>query len=435
MAITFDKVAKLIIITKPTTSVTIQNLINAIRDYEDEQENLEVARIANATGKEDLGGGVQVGITLELLDGWQVQFEERTVGEGWTICNITGGNLVALNEVGANQFPLYPSDYVNGWITTSSSATISSLEIENVQRIIESVRPYGRSYFGNIYWWNPASGTDGLDGLSRQNAVKTFAAAHDLVTDGGHDIIIAIPEDGAAQTVVTEAIEISKKYVSVRGPGKNFKIKPALIGNDTVTITADGVELMNMVIETADSGSRDAIVVSGANYVSLENIWIEKSVGIGLKISNGVDCRLKNVRAHSIAGDGFQVGSNTTHLNMFEVHADSSSTGHGINISGSNIKQVEIEGPSELYQNAGYGVNIGSGVINVSISDEVNITANLTGEVNDLGTNTVYGGTVGGEATASAVWDAAIANHTSVGTTGKALKDARDAAEVAMIKK
>ena len=65
----------------------------SIRDYEDNGQNMEVAQIANATGKQALGGGVLVGITLELINDWRIAFS------GWTgpttqSVSVGGGNLV-----------------------------------------------------------------------------------------------------------------------------------------------------------------------------------------------------------------------------------------------------------------------------------------------------------------------------------------------------
>lgn len=68
MALQFIKDDKVILIESPTTEVTIQELIDAIRDYEDSQFAMDIPKLADASGKQDLGGGSFVGITLELLD-------------------------------------------------------------------------------------------------------------------------------------------------------------------------------------------------------------------------------------------------------------------------------------------------------------------------------------------------------------------------------
>lgn len=118
MAITFDKINKLIVITTDT-EVTIQDLIDNIRDYED--ENLEIASIANAYGKQDLGGGAKVGITLELINNWRIKFEDRDPPD-YIVCIIKGGNLVAINDYDNN--PICSSAYTQIILAQSTSPTL-----------------------------------------------------------------------------------------------------------------------------------------------------------------------------------------------------------------------------------------------------------------------------------------------------------------------
>jgi len=120
MAIVFDEIKRTIIIEKPQTEVTIQNLINAIRDWEDELINLDEASLANASGKQDLGGGILVGISLELINNWRIQFEDR-LGPDYILCKVSGGNLVATNDYDNN--PIRPSAFTQIYIAQSSSAT------------------------------------------------------------------------------------------------------------------------------------------------------------------------------------------------------------------------------------------------------------------------------------------------------------------------
>ena len=127
MGIAFDKSNKLIIITTQT-EVTIQNLINAIRDWEDELENMDVDQVANAYGKQDLGGEATVGITLELVNNWRVKFEDRS-GPDYTPCKVSGGNLVTTNDYNNN--PICPSAYTQIIISQSSSPTIIGAIIIN----------------------------------------------------------------------------------------------------------------------------------------------------------------------------------------------------------------------------------------------------------------------------------------------------------------
>ena len=125
MAVVFYKIDKVILIEAPATEVTIQELVDAIRDWQDEVGNMEVANFLEASGKEDLGGGVKVGITLKLINNWRIQFADRS-GPDYVSCKVSGGNLVAVNDYGNN--PIKPSAYTQVTIAQSSSATIKDEE-------------------------------------------------------------------------------------------------------------------------------------------------------------------------------------------------------------------------------------------------------------------------------------------------------------------
>ncbi len=89
MAYIFDFTAQIIDITSPQVEVIIQDLLNEIRDAEYSVLGMVYPKIANATGKDDLGGGVATGITLTLEPNWQLRF-----WSGSYTASITGGNLV-----------------------------------------------------------------------------------------------------------------------------------------------------------------------------------------------------------------------------------------------------------------------------------------------------------------------------------------------------
>ncbi|MHA2046921.1 MAG: hypothetical protein ACW99G_19190 [Candidatus Thorarchaeota archaeon] len=122
MAITFDRINKLIVVGSPTTTVTVQELLNEIRDFEDELDNMDLAQIAFASGKDDLGGGDSVGITLNIKDDWRVQFEARN-GPEFTLCTIRGGNTLAENIY--SNSPVKSSAFTAVVIAQSSSPTIA----------------------------------------------------------------------------------------------------------------------------------------------------------------------------------------------------------------------------------------------------------------------------------------------------------------------
>jgi hypothetical protein len=121
MAIIFDRINKIIEIESPDIEVTIQELYNAICDYQDEQVNMDLPTIAQAAGKTELSSGVVVGITLELLDSWQLKFEDRG-GPLWVQCVVKDGNLVG----GVLGNPIATSTFVQVKMIQSAAATIVS---------------------------------------------------------------------------------------------------------------------------------------------------------------------------------------------------------------------------------------------------------------------------------------------------------------------
>jgi len=80
----------------PTTNTTVQEIVDTLRDWED--DNLSYERLISAAGKENLGGGVTVGITATLQNA-RLMFSGRTVPIGdvglCTADNVKGDTLVA----------------------------------------------------------------------------------------------------------------------------------------------------------------------------------------------------------------------------------------------------------------------------------------------------------------------------------------------------
>lgn len=89
---------RIVEIRKPTTDVTVQEIYDAIRNWEDEPSSMSYPPLISGAGKEDLGGGVTVGITATLQNA-QVRFEGRTIplddGIGRT-CDATDAAGIAL---------------------------------------------------------------------------------------------------------------------------------------------------------------------------------------------------------------------------------------------------------------------------------------------------------------------------------------------------
>ncbi len=137
MAIQINPTVSPRIITVPLSdgdSIIIQTLVNQIRDWEDAQANLCYPFILSATGKDDLGDGVSVGITV-VLQNALVKAEDRASP---TVFSVGGGNLLAKDINGTTMFPFSPSTNVSYDRAKSSSATIASNDIKTIADEIES---------------------------------------------------------------------------------------------------------------------------------------------------------------------------------------------------------------------------------------------------------------------------------------------------------
>ncbi len=109
--------------------VTVQELVDGIRDYESELVNMELPRIATITGKDNLGGGAYTGITL-LLHGWTVRFADHQ-GPDFTWARVTGGNLLAVDEEGAAVSAFTPSAFTSIQYAASTAASILDVSTQN----------------------------------------------------------------------------------------------------------------------------------------------------------------------------------------------------------------------------------------------------------------------------------------------------------------
>lgn len=103
MALTFDHATKLIGVPQADAQpLLVQDLVNAIRTEEASERGIAYDQILDASGKEDLGGGVYTGITAGLRSTWKLNF-----AGGAYQATIGGGNvadvLARVNNTGSPQ--------------------------------------------------------------------------------------------------------------------------------------------------------------------------------------------------------------------------------------------------------------------------------------------------------------------------------------------
>lgn len=428
-ALIFDFYNSIIEVPTPDTSLDLQYLINSIRDTEDElTPAMAYKKIADAFGKQSLGGGSYVGLTVMLLDAWKVRFQARS-GPDTVACIVTGGNIVA--ESGN---PIAASAYTQVTIAQSSSPTIATPDDStNLKYLIESLRGSTTSGIGNSWYWDPVNGNDANTGTLPSKAVATFAQVQTLATDSNFDVVYCMATDPSGITTVTEKLSITKNTLKIRGPGHTFQLKPTTPGAATVAIGAHSVEISGLYIETAATGSDDAISITGNRNI-IKDCWISNVQGNGINIITSAYSKVNGCVVEHCDGYGIKVNNTVTQLNISKnIIFDNID---GVHFAGSGIADNLIEN-NLVYKHTGYGVNIGSGVTRTNVRGGNTFTKNTTGNTLDNGTDTYIETQAGGASAseiADAVWDELLASHATVGSAGHTLKDAKIKATLAALK-
>lgn len=434
MALIFNKTTKIITVEAPQTTLTVQDLHDDIRLFEHLNQNLEEGQIAVASGKQSLGGGVQVGITLELINNWRLSFAARP-GPDTILCSVSGGNLVATNDYGNN--PIAPTAFTQVNIAQSSSATvIQAPSDDHMLYLLASLRGKQRNV-GNYWYWNPTSGSDSNDGTTPGNAVLTFAQAQSLASAGTGDTIFCIASNSSGITTVTETLTITKANLKVMGPGYTFQLVPTATTNPTITISAANVEVSGLYISTAATGTQDAISV-GSNNAFIQDCWIATVRGNGISLATTsrttIDSCVIEHCGRSGTGDGIKLGNSTIEAKIAKCIIFDNI--NGISLAGTSLADNIFEN-NLIYQNSGYGLTVGTGVLRTHVRSGHTFNKNTTGNTQDLGTDTYIETSAGGASAseiADAVWDEVITGHVTPGSTGKTLKDAKTKATLASLK-
>lgn len=348
---------RLIEVLEPTTDVTVQELVNAIRAWEDSDIGQHYPSLIDAAGKEELGGGTVVGITATLQNA-KLLFTGRTTpldngvgrtcdltdstgttlyvndadfvtdgiyegcnvfnattgelaaiteitdlnniqclplsgqgGLGWTIgdeykifpnvqCNITGGNLVAVDDVGAELSPVFQTPNVQVVRSSSSSATLQELtsiqfssfnggvtiDIDNIS---------GRAASGTAF---PA-GTpqQPVDNVSDLQIIKNLIGLEKVYVIG--DLTLDSTEDWSRHVFEGESVIKSTIIVESSADVSNAEFSQCLLSGSLDGSSGvkdcfiNNLNFIDGVI--SDSGFNPGTVVVGSTSVA--NVWDCKS--------------------------------------------------------------------------------------------------------------------------------------------------------------
>ena len=150
ISVDFGVSPRIITVAAPSTELDLQDLVDTLRTIEADLPSLDDEFLLSAAGKQNLGGGLQVGITVTLNNA-KIAFEGRA-GPATIQMRVSGGNLVAIDDLGADLDPVEPTAFTQVVIAQSSSATISNLTVmEAAVQLVEKI-------FRNRQITDPASG-------------------------------------------------------------------------------------------------------------------------------------------------------------------------------------------------------------------------------------------------------------------------------------
>lgn len=453
---------RVIEVDSPTTNISIQELVDLIRAWEDKVIGLNYPFLIDAAGKEELGGGVRVGITATLQNaiiafamqggvdssgtvttadttgrvltdsagtfisdgilagdtvlnvtdqsitsiqsvdsetqvttfglqsGSDNQFNTSDSYKIWNKvqCEISGGNLVAVDENGVTMSAFLPTAQTHVVRTSSSSATLQ--EMSSVQY----------SSFNGGITVDPVNGTDAsaFPAGTPQAPIKTCAQAMVLAEERGFKKIYFLNDfsindhtmsgyDMVGLDFRRTVLTIGSGLVWAGGSISKCKVQGTFANNSYVLIEdAEIANLNNITLNAKDCILTGTIELNNASTSNLFNC-IDGVPGSGTPIIQVNDCVNLGIW-------GYIGGIKLT--NIITV---------GTNIS----------------------FNAPTGRLIVDSSDTVgSIIARGVGSIVGTtgGTTITQTDLLNRDVIADSVWDEATAGHITAGTTGKALTDA-----------
>jgi len=493
---------RLIFIAAPSVTISIQDLVDTLRVLEEDLvDGLANSQIIAAAGKENLGGGVSVGITAKLLNA-RIAFESRknstesgsittldingvtindtsatfisngVVPGSWVVnltdgsratilkvvsetqlitdglgdgtdnkfeisdvyeiqnviqCDINGGNIVAVGADGVSVLsPILPTMGTQAVKTASSSATINDQQLQTQQKyLIESLRKDHQAS-GEIFYWNPLTGSDSNSGELPELPRATFASIHDnLIVSGRGDVVFIVANSGGTGITISERLSISKHSVFLRAPG-NTKFIPSTTTGPTITITGNNVSLSGVSVYNI-GGGHPAIRANGGNF-RMESSQVITSTGNGLEILGGSANFIERVLIRGCAGNGILVKDTT--LTNIESSIIRDNVGYGVKYEATSLGSCAISllDYGVCQNNTTGGVSIGDGVVSTTITDRFYIALNAEQpiRISNLGIYTDENEKNVIDRNVDAIWDELKSTHTTPGSIGNDLATSKN---------
>ena len=288
--LTIDWMSSPRVITVADTSneITIQDLVDSCRNFEDRCDTCSYPPLIDAAGKEFLGGTTYVGITA-ILQNTVLAFKARG-GPDWTLCTISGGNLVAIDEYGNQIDPRKPTAFVTVDRTASASATLqeqSALQYASYNGMvtIDVTSGYSGTNFPIGTLEQPCSNLADAISIAESRGFATFYILGDVTFSAGDNIdnYIIIGQSPMKSTITLET------GASVNGSEfKEATITGTLDGDNQITDCLIGPLLyVSGYIYNCVFGAAVTIVLGGSTDCHFFNC---SSTAISTGSMSTIDC-------------------------------------------------------------------------------------------------------------------------------------------------
>jgi hypothetical protein len=274
-------------------------------------------------------------------------------------------------------------------------------QLRKLTSVVEHLRgSHTHQPIGKIFYVDPVNGDTHANG-NRGGISDPYSLVQDChdnaVTDSNHDVIILLAGAAAGLTTLTETVTLSKRYLFVRGPGRDFLWTRSGNG-DTITVTADGVELSGFQLNTAATGFGNGITVTSAGFFKAYRLWVNDTQGDAIEMTDCDNWIIENCRLQgsgvSGAGHGIEVLAGSGETGDFGAMRGN----YILNVQGDGIRFDTSGGGTVsrpvVYNNVIEGCTddgidiIDSGVSNAIIVDN-RFGNNTSDDIEDAGTATV----------------------------------------------
>lgn len=283
--------------------------------------------------------------------------------------------------------------------TAAALHAATNVKVDRNADLVESQRG-AHAWQGNVFYVDFQNGNDSTGDGSRALPYKTLQNAMiDLVTAWNHDVIFLLAGDGDSLTTHTtaSAVVCNKAYCFIRGPGRDMLVTRSSNGN-TFEVTADGVELSGMRIETHTTGAGDAVEITGADFAKVRKCWFTAARSDAVSLAAAEHCVIhKNTITNSgvggaSAGVRIDASAGNSDFNVITDNIIVELTGDGILITdaggGNTIEHTIIHG-NRVIHNTGTGINISGANVSETIAHGNISRFNTTADFADTGTDTI----------------------------------------------